>query len=98
MHFFGQFISLQHTYPLPQSPTPLSRYDKPCMETLASIMFRDIFGFDIDRKLPRLLAINLMKVEIKIFQTVMRPHVNHLIKVSSLATSYATLAPCLVWY
>ena len=98
MHFFGQIISLQHTYPLPRPPPPPSRYDKPCMETLALIMFRDIFGFDIDRKLPSLLVINLMKVEIKIFQTVMRPHVNHLIKVSSLATSYATLAPCLVWY
>ena len=98
MHFCEQFISLQHTYPVPRPPTPLSRYDKPCMETLALIMFRDIFGFDIDRKLPSLLVINLMKVEIKIFQTVMRPHVNHLIKVSSLATSYATLAPCLVWY
>ena len=45
-----------------------------------------------------LLAINVMKVEIQIFQTVMSPHVGHLIKGSSLGTAHTTLAPCLVWY
>ena len=45
-----------------------------------------------------LLAINLVKVEIQIFQTVMRPHFGHLIKGSYLGASYTKLAPCLVWY
>ena len=43
--------------------------------------------------LPKLLAINLMKVEIQIFQTVIWPYVGDLIKGSCLRTSYTKLVP-----
>ena len=46
--------------------------------------------------LPSLLVINLVKVEIQIFQTVMWRHVGHLIKGSCLGASYTKLAPSLV--
>ena len=48
--------------------------------------------------LPGLWAINLVKVEIEIFQTVMWPHIGHLIKGSCLGASYTKLPPCLVTY
>ena len=48
--------------------------------------------------LPNLLALNFVKVEIWIFQTVTWCHVGHLIKGSCLRTSYTKLGPCLVWY
>ena len=48
--------------------------------------------------LPDLLSINLVKVEIQIFQTVIWPYIGHLIKGSCLGASYTKLPPCLVWY
>ena len=47
--------------------------------------------------LPSLLAMNLMKVEIQIFQTVTWPHLGDLTKGSCLGASYNKSAPCLVW-
>ena len=49
------------------------------------------------RSLPSLLAINLMKMETYIFQTVTRPHVGHLIKGSYLGASTTMSAPSLLW-
>ena len=47
--------------------------------------------------LARLLATNLMKIEIGIFQTVLWPHVGHLIKASCLGACNTKLAPYLLW-
>ena len=47
--------------------------------------------------LPNLLAINFMKMEIQIVQTVTWPHVGHLIKGSCLGASNTMSAPCQLW-
>ena len=47
--------------------------------------------------LPSLLAINLMKMEIQIFQTVTWSQVGHLVKGSCLGASNTMSAPCLLW-
>ena len=49
------------------------------------------------RSLPSLLAINLVKVKIQIFQTVTWPHFGHLIKGFCLGVSYTKSTPFLVW-
>ena len=46
---------------------------------------------------PSLLAINLMKIEIEIFQTVPCHIFGHLIKGSCLGVSTTMWAPCLLW-
>ena len=46
--------------------------------------------------LPSLLALNLMKIEIQILQTVTWPHLGHLIKGSCLGASDTMSAPS--WY
>ena len=45
-----------------------------------------------------LLAINLMKIEIYIFQTVTWSHVGHLIKGSCLGASNTKSASCVLWF
>ena len=44
-----------------------------------------------------LLAINLMKMEIYIFQAVTWPHVDHLMKGSCLEASNTMSDPCVLW-
>ena len=48
------------------------------------------------RSLPSLLAINLIKLEIQIFQTVTWPDVNHSIKGSCLGATNKKSVPCLL--
>ena len=76
---------------------PISARTKVQQEAGDDLSFCELHVFPQVCSLPSLLAINLMKMEIQIFQTVAWPHVDHLNKGSCLGASTTKPEPCLLW-